>query len=202
MPELVPDAEAPAPTGPIVAPKLPLDDRPVTYAELIASRGQLDAQELVLRLRDGRPIVRANAALGLAALGHTGGDLVPFLRDGDPRVALAAAEALAHLGAAQRGHLVAIARALDGARPEVAETVQGMFAELVGEADAELVSVLDTGHEVAASTVVRACKQLGVRGLHLLQAATGDDRTRVRINAVRGIGQLGDLEANGGLGIA
>jgi HEAT repeat protein len=194
MPDLDPDAQPPASTGPIVARKLPLDDQPLTFAELVASRGQLDPQDLVLRLRDGRPIVRANAALGLAALGHTGGDLVPFLRDGDPRVALAAAEALAHLGTAQRGYLAAIASALDGARPEVAATVQGMFAELVGKADAELVNVLDTGDEVAARAVVHACAHLGARGLHLLQAAARDGRARVRINAVRGIGQLGELE--------
>lgn len=173
---------------------LPLEERPFTYAELVTARGELVAEDLVRRLGDGRAVVRANAALGLAALGRAGGELVPYLRDADARVARAAAEAMVHLGIAQRDHLVQIAAALDGARPEVIDTIQRMFADLVGRADAELISVLDTGRPVAANAVVGACARIGVRGLHLLQAAARDERVRVRINAVGGIAQLGDLE--------
>jgi HEAT repeat protein len=174
--------------------KVSVEDRLLEYKELVAAKAELAADDLVMKLRDGRAIVRANAALGLAALGHTGPELVPFLRDGDPVVALAAAEALAHLGAAQRPHLTAIAAALDGARPEVAETVERMFSELVGKADAALIAVMDTGEEVVAAAIVHACERISVRGLHLLQAATHDERTRVRINAVRGISLLGEIE--------
>jgi len=106
-----------------------------SYAELVKRKGELVAQDLVLALRDGRAIIRANAALGLAAVGYTGRDLVPFLRDSEALVARSAAEALLHLARAQREHLVAIAAALDGARPEVVDTVERMFAELVGHAD-------------------------------------------------------------------
>src|SRR5262249_15476257 len=125
-----------------------------SYAELVKRKGELVAQDLVLALRDGRAIVRANAALGLAALGHTGRDLLPFVRDSEALVAQSAAEALLHLLGAQREHLVAIAAALDGARPEVIDTVVKMFAELVGHADAELIGVLDTADRGAASAVV------------------------------------------------
>ncbi|MBK9033542.1 MAG: HEAT repeat domain-containing protein [Myxococcales bacterium] len=170
------------------------DEHPLTYDEQLGRKDALDAHALVLGLRDGRAVVRANAALGLAALGHTGADLVPFLRDSHPVAARAAAEAIGHLGAAQRAHLVAIAAALDGARPEVVELIVTMLATLVGHADAELLAVLDTTDAIAARAVIEACARVGVRGLQLLQRAASDERARVRFNAVRGVGQLADLE--------
>ncbi|HEY4243378.1 MAG TPA: HEAT repeat domain-containing protein [Kofleriaceae bacterium] len=185
------DVPAPAPSK-----RVSLEDRQLEYAELEAAKDQLSADDLLKRLGDGRAIVRANAMLGLAVLGHKGPDLIPFLRDANPRVAQAAADGLFHLGIAQQAHLRAIAAALDGARPAVTDRVMRMFAELVGRADEELVSVLDTADVVPANSIVEACKRVGVRGLHLLQAAAADDRVRVRINAVRGIAQLGDLEHN------
>lgn len=166
----------------------------LSYAELVKRKAELIAQDLVLALRDGRAIVRANAALGLAALGYSGRDLLPFLRDSEALVAQSAAEALLLLLRAQRDHLVAIAAALDGARPEVLDTIVRMFAELVGQADAELVGVLDTADRGAANAVIEGCARIGVRGLHLLQAAARDERALVRLNAVRGVGQLAHLE--------
>src|SRR5512133_1567525 len=97
-----PEVGAAGVTAPSTAQRVSLDDRLLAYSELVAAKGQLVADELIQRLRDGRAVVRANAALGLAALGHAGGELVPFLRDADPQVALAAAEAFAHLGRTQR----------------------------------------------------------------------------------------------------
>src|ERR1041384_1543144 len=88
-----------------------------SYAELVKRKGELVAQDLVLALRDGRAVIRANAALGLAALGYTGRDLLPFLRDSECLVAQSAAAALLHLAPAQREHLVAIAAALEVTRP-------------------------------------------------------------------------------------
>src|ERR1041384_7267107 len=165
-----------------------------SYAELVKRKGELVAQDLVLGLRDGRAIIRANAALGLAALGYPGRDLLPFLRDSEAIVARSAAEALVHLSQAQRAHLVPIAAALDGARPEVVDTITRMFAELVGRADVELVGVLDTADRGAANAVVEGCAQVGVRGLHLLQAAARGERALVRLSAVHGVGRLAYLE--------
>ena len=181
---------------PTAAKLFALDARLMSVAELAAGKSDLDAAELVLLLRDGREIVRANAALGLAALGHPSGDLVSLLRDGDLRVAMAAAEAQLQLGVKQRDHVVTIAGALVGARPLVVAIIERMFTQLVGLADAELLSALDTGQEVVVNTMVHACAQAGVRGLHLLHLAARDERTRVRINALRGIAQLGDLESS------
>ena len=170
------------------------DDRALTYDEQLARKAALVADELVMGLRDGRAVVRANAALGLAAIGHTGADLVPFLRDSHPVAARAAAEAIGHLGQAQRAHLVAIAAALDGARPDVVELIVAMLATLVGHADEDLLAMLDTTDAIAATAVIEACARVGVRGLQLLQAATTDRRARVRSNAVRAVGLLADLE--------
>ena len=178
---------------------LVFDARLLSVDELVAAKSTLDAGSLAMMLRDGRELVRANAALGLATLGHASGDLVSLLRDGDLRVALAAAEAHLQLGVNQREHVVAIAGALVGARPSVVAIIERMFAQLVGIADPELVSALDTGDDVAIETVVRACAQAGVRGIHLLHAAARDDRTRVRINALRGIARIGDLELESSL---
>ena len=47
----------------------PFDERRIRYSELVPHVGSLDADELLEMLRDGRATVRANAALGLAALG-------------------------------------------------------------------------------------------------------------------------------------
>lgn len=171
-----------------------LEERAFTYDELVAHKSELSADALVLALRDGRALVRANAALGLAAVGHAGRDLLPFLRDSDAVAATAAAEALAHLGAAQRHHLGAIAAALDGARREVVDTIVRMYSELVGVADAELIDVLDTTSAIAADTAIEACARVGLRGLHLLQQAARDERALVRMNAIRGVGRLADLE--------
>ena len=171
-----------------------LEERLLSYDEVVKRKGDLNASDLVLALRDGRAIVRANAALGLAALGHAGRDLVPFLRDSEALAATAAAEALVHLGRAQREHLVAIAAALDGARPDVVALIVRMFSELIGQADSELIGVLDTADRGAASAVVAACERIGLRGLHLLQRAAADERALVRLNAIRGVGRLASLE--------
>src|SRR5688572_16120630 len=181
--------------------KLSLEDAELPYAELVAAKAQLSAPELIAKLRDGRGVVRANALLGLAAIGHSGDELLLFLRDADARVARAAADALVELGDAQRAHLSAIAATLGEARPDVVDTIAKMFASLLGRADRELISVLDTGDIAAADSVIAACKHTGLRGLRLLQDAARDPRTRVRLHAVRGIAQLGVIEPESSFGV-
>jgi len=84
-------------------------------------------------LRDGRGVVRANAALGLAAVNQPSLDLVMLLRDSEPRVAAAAAEAIGLLGVLVRPFILQITQALDGAQTEVQGAVVGMLASLVGK---------------------------------------------------------------------
>ena len=166
----------------------------LTYAELVAARSELSAADLIARLQDGRGVVRVNALLGLAAIGHSGNEVLLFLRDADARVARAAAEALVQLGGVQRANLSAIAATLGEARAEVFDAVSRMFAGLIGHADAELISVLDTARTAAADAVISACARMEFRGLQLLQAAARDPRPLVRLNAVRGISLLGVVE--------
>jgi HEAT repeat protein len=186
------DAKAPA-ARPAAAPP-PLDERVLKYADLAPFAAQLDAGELVEALRDGRGVVRGNAALGLAVLGHAAPELVLLLRDSEARVAATAAEAMTLLGEHVRPLIAQTTLALDGAQTEVVDAMVGALAQLVGKADAELTGALDVPFALAMKTIVEACARLGKPGLALLLAATRDERSRVRINAIGGIGKLGKLD--------
>src|SRR6185295_7264069 len=97
------DSKAAARSAPKPAGKLPaFDERPLRFSDLAPYAAQLDAGELIGMLRDGRGLVRANAALGLAAVGTPALDLVMLLRDSEPRVAATAAESISLLGEAIR----------------------------------------------------------------------------------------------------
>src|SRR5262249_28833846 len=149
-------------------------------------------------LRDGRGVVRANAALGLAAVNHPVLDVVMLLRDSEPRVAAAAAEAIGLLGPLVSPLVPQIAQALDGALPEVLESVVGALSALVGKANDELTAALDVPTALAMKTVVEAAGRLGRPGIVFLIAATANERSRIRINAVTGLGRWGkaDIEAS------
>ena len=197
-----PAAKAPAkpasPSAPASTQPPALDERPLKFVDLAPYAAQLDAAELVARLRDGRGVVRANAALGLAAVDHAALELVPLLRDSEARVAAAAAEALGLLGARVREMIPQIAQTLDGAQPEVLDAMVGSLAELVGKADDELSVALDVPLSLAMKTVVEACGRLERAGIAFLIAATRHERSRVRINAIGGLGRFGktDIEAS------
>src|SRR5262245_51215125 len=108
-------AAAVAVAKPAVSNAMPsLEERRLEYDELAPYGKQPDVAELGDMLRAGRAIVRANAALGLAAAGTPTIDLVTLLRDSEVSVALATAEAFAKLGMASRPLLPQIAAALDG----------------------------------------------------------------------------------------
>ncbi|HMG56026.1 MAG TPA: hypothetical protein VK601_21155, partial [Kofleriaceae bacterium] len=190
-------AKTPAPAKPAAQPPA-LDDRPLRFVDLAPFAAQLDAAELVASLRDGRGVVRANAALGLAAVGQPAADLVTLLRDSEVRVAAAAAEALGLLGAQVRPFIPQIAATLDGAQPEVLEAMVGTLAALVGVADAELGEALDVPLPLAMKTVIEACGRLERAGIAFLIAATRNERTRIRVNAISGLGRWGktDIEAS------
>ncbi len=181
---------APAKPAPLPA----LDERFVRLGELVPHGKALDAGELAGMLVDGRAIVRANAALGLAAAGQALPQLVPLLRDSEARVAGAVAEAIAHLGLATRPMMPAIVAALDGAKPEVIETLVGALASWIGAADDELIAALDVPEGVAQKTVIEACGRLGAKGIAFLVKATGHERSRIRMNAIVGLGRWGKAD--------
>jgi hypothetical protein len=190
-------AKASAPSKPAARPPA-FDERPLRFVDLAPYAAQLDADELIAMLRDGRGVVRANAALGLAAVNQPALDLVMLLRDSEPRVAAAAAEAIGLLGPLVGPLVPQIAQALDGAQPEVVDAVVGTLAGLVGKADDELCAALDVPFALAMKTVVEACGRIDKAGVAFLIAATRHERGRIRINAIGGLGRWGkaDIDAS------
>lgn len=170
------------------------DERKLTFAELAPFGKQLDAGELITMARDGRAMVRANAALGLAAAGQPALDLVTMLRDSETSAALAAADAIRRLGTQVRELIPQIVQAVDGTKPEVTEAVVAALSELVGTCDDEMTVALDVPHELAMKSVVAACAPLGKRGITFLIKAAGHERSRIRINAIGGLGRLGKAD--------
>ena len=171
-----------------------LDERRLKYAELAAIREVLSAPDLIASLRDGRAMVRANAALGLAALGLAPPDLVTLLRDSESSVATAAAEAISKLGLAVRPLVTQIAPALDSTHVDVTESLVGSLCELIGTADDELTLALDLPSELAIKGVVAAAGKAGPRGIAFLVKAASNERSRIRINAVGALGRHGKID--------
>jgi HEAT repeat protein len=189
----VPPAAKPKADAPPAKPPS-FDERSLKLAELLPHGKGFDAGELVAMLRDGRAIVRGNAALGLAAAGQPAPELVPLLRDSEVKVATQVAEALAHLGGAARPLIPQIVASLDGAKPEVMEIAVAALAQWVGAADDELILALDVPLPLANATVIEASGQLGAKGIAFLIRATGHERSRIRINAIAGLGRLGKTD--------
>jgi HEAT repeat protein len=198
------DAKKAAPAAPAAAAPKPdpkpsgkppeLDDRPLKLADFAPFGDKLDIAELIAALHDGRGVVRANAALALAAASHPAPELVPLLRDSEVRVAVAVAEAIAHLGSKIRASIPQIAAALDGAQPEVVDSAVGSLAKLVGSCDDELIAALDIPQPLAMKSVVDACARIDKKGIAFLVKAAGHERSRIRINAIGGLGRLGKAD--------
>jgi HEAT repeat protein len=173
---------------------LDLEERRLGFDDIKRGAAQLAAESLVGLLIDGRAYVRANAALALAALGHPAPQLVPILRDSEAIAANAAADALGKLGKAATPLVPAIVAATAGTQPEITEKVVALLAELVGSADDELIIALDVPLEVAVKSVIAASGTLGKRGIAFLIRAAKHERSRVRMNAIAGLGALGKTD--------
>ncbi len=187
----------------------PLDERRLKYAELIPFGSTFAPGELVAHLSDGRGVVRANAALALAAANHPAAELVTLLRDSEIHVGLAAAEAITRLGPLARPLVPGITAAAETTKPEVTEAIVAALAELIGKVpkmepggpaptggDDELTLGLDVPLETAMKSVIEACKVAGKAGVAFLTRATRHDRSRVRVNAIAGLGKLGKTDAD------
>jgi hypothetical protein len=186
-----PEAKEPKKTGPMP----PLDERRLDFADLAPHASQLDAATLTEMLRDGRAVVRNNAAIGMGVLGHMSLDLVPLIRDSDLHVGLAVARTIAKLGDKIRPFLGQIITALDGAQAEVLEAIVTSISELVGKADDELQDALDVPQDLANKTVIAAAGKVRLAGIRLLLKAGAHERSRVRVNALSGLARFGKLDA-------
>ena len=173
---------------------LDLEERRHSFDDLKRSASTFSPDALIAMLIDGRAHVRANAALALAATGQAVPQLVPLLRDSEAVAANAAADALAKLGASVRALVPQIVAATAGTQPEITDKVVALLAELVGTADDELIVALDVTEDVAMKSVIAACGTLGKRGIAFLIRAAKHERSRVRMNAVAGLGKLGKVD--------
>jgi len=181
-------------TKPADAKPVVLDERRLKFEEVAPIARGLDPSELIAMLHDGRGVVRANAALGLAAAGHAVAELVPLVRDSDAATATAVGEAIARLGPAIRPLIPQITRALDGAQPDVLDTIIGALAKLVGSADDELIAALDVPYDLAMKSIVAACARVGRGGVAFLIKAARHERGKIRINAVGGLARIGKVD--------
>ena len=193
-PPAVKPAKAPDVAKPPEPRTIALDERKLKYAELAAIREILVPHELIEMLRDGRAIVRANAALGLAALGHTSADLVTLLRDSEASVSAAAAEAVGKLGLAVKALIPQIAAALDGTHVDVTDSIVTTLSEMIGPADEELILSLDVPFDLAMKGVVAAAGKAEKKGIAFLVRAGAHERSRIRINAIGGLGRFGKTD--------
>jgi HEAT repeat protein len=181
-------------------PRPALDERRLKFEDVAAGARLYEPAELVEMLRDGRAIVRGNAALALAAIGHAAPEMVPILRDSEAAASHPVAEALVRLGAQARPLVPAIAQALGGATPDVVDTTVGALARLIGAADDELTAALDVPTDLAMKTVIAAAGRVGRQGVAFLIKAAHHERIRIRMNAVAGLGYLGKTDMDASLG--
>jgi len=178
-----------------------MEERWLRFDDLASFKGQLDREQLLAMIGDGRAMVRANAALGLAAIEHASLHLVNLLRDSDASVATAATEAIARLGERMQPFIGRITQALDGTRPEVTDRVLAFFADLVGVADDELVRALDVPLDLAMRTIVEVAARVHSRGVALLIRAAGHEHSRIRINAVAGLARVGSADSRAAMAL-
>ena len=192
-PKLDKDKKA-KPAEPVSSTPPSLEERKLKYSELIPHGQSFQIGELLGMASDGRAIVRGNVALALAAANHPANELVTLLRDSETSVGVAAAEAISKLGALARPLLPGMAQAGETAKPEVLQGIVAAMTELVGKADEELTAALDVPTDTAMKSVIEACKAAGKAGVAFLTRATRHERSRIRVNAIAGLGKLGKTD--------
>jgi HEAT repeat protein len=157
---------------------------------------KLDVGRLFNFLQDGRPIVRANAATAIGALGPAAAAyaaaLGAVLRDDDERVRLAAARAIDKLGdegvVAAAGYLVVGLRG--SPLPQLAEICRATLAARKGKVERALLAGLETSDEAQGLQVAALIAALP-NARELLFVAFDGPAQNVQINAAYGIGLLG-----------
>lgn len=179
----------------------PLDDRgasdpePIDIAAFDSER--LDANSLVghavplaslvKALRDGRELVRMNAASAIGALGESAEagaqPLAMLLRDGSVEVRLTAVSALGMLGKAALPGAWALTGALTDPELAVREAVSEVLVGLSPEADDFLIEALRVELEDARRGVFKVFEKLGRLGVPALESGLRNPSGRIRLNA-------------------
>ncbi len=178
------------------APPLLLEPKPIPFSGFDSTRlSPDDLRENIRSLRpeslspllsDGRPDVRANAALSLGVISQYDPALPLLLKDGSPEVRLAAAQSLGLLGAAALDAAPALIAALQDTSPEVADSAQQTLSALGDAPSAALASALGNPSELVADRV-RALVLALPSAPKLLASALQSSALPTRLGAVQAL---------------
>ena len=181
--------EQPKALEPAPIPIAGFEEAPLTVEAIAAARGDVPLDAFVQKLRDGRAIVRANAARGVATFGPDAAEasewLAVLLKDEEVAVKRAAVEALGALGPAAApaaAHLVAALgdedEAVSGGAVEILTALHGAIGEALTEG-------LRVDVDLGSRTIQRVFVKLEGDGVDLLKAALKSGSGLIRVNAAR-----------------
>ncbi|MEO8843395.1 MAG: HEAT repeat domain-containing protein [Kofleriaceae bacterium] len=159
---------------------------------------KLAVGDLIGFAQDGRPVVRANSATALGAIGAAAKDaalaLGVLMRDDDMRVRIAAAQALDKLGddvvKETASYLVGALRG----DAEVGKTVAGVLGPRKARVLTALLKGLETDDETHAKRILELINALP-DPCEILCDAIESPAENVQVNAAVGIGMLGTKRA-------
>ncbi|MCB9789010.1 MAG: HEAT repeat domain-containing protein, partial [Deltaproteobacteria bacterium] len=168
-------------------------DREALGAEVLA-KAKLDQEWLAGAVRDGRVMVRRNAAVALGVTGHGREATTALglaLKDGMPEVRRVAASALGTLAAKDAGAAVALVPALADPVERVAEAAREAFAGLGPSGVPALVAALDSGRAAVVDAALAALVAHGEAAVEPLVEVLGEGTVAARFQALRGLDALG-----------
>ncbi|MFT7582016.1 MAG: HEAT repeat protein, partial [Myxococcota bacterium] len=174
------------------------EDGPLTIAAIAKARKALDedieVRSLSGALRDGRSIVRANAALAVGTFGETGADvaeaLAMLLRDGDVTVRRAAMAGFTAIGPAASAANFWLLGALSDGDPVVSEGAVQILSKGHPDNAEFLTEGLRSDSDVAQNSIFRVYGALKSNGVPTLIAALKHSSALVRLNAAKALETL------------
>jgi len=188
--------DGPGDTGPRAITVDGFDDRCLPYAELEKHKAELSKfaeSDLPAYLRDGRDVLRANAATALAVVGNASvvRSIGVLLRDASARVRLAAAIAVDKLGddavVEAAGDLVGV---LGDGDAGIAETTAGVLRARKGRVLGALLRGLETDNPLHAQRILALILPMP-DATECLCDAFANPAVNVQVNAAIGLGMLG-----------
>jgi len=179
---------------PVPVPIDGFEDGPLSAEALAKALGDVPLDVLVAKLRDGRAVVRRNAALALGARGDEGAQAADWLgilvRDEDVEVRRATLTALHALGENAVSAATAMVLALTDDDDQVRDTaVEALVAIHERIVDA-LVEGLRVDPEAAERGIRRVFVKLEGKGVDALKAGLASSSGLIRVNAAMTVGAI------------